>query len=189
MLRNHWIGSFQDACLAYTRPSSTGYRFYDKPFAQGGKIFQLTADTDITYIAQDNIRATINSNGCTNLAQKTMIKFIDEDSKCPPINLPIDLGHIFFDCLRIKAFWKLISERINTSKESGMGIVTGVSKEDVFDKLQRYKKLLPVVGNLHALTIWEIYRARTETNLSRVRTETTGIYNRWLTQANHFLRK
>ncbi|PVU95604.1 hypothetical protein BB559_002686, partial [Furculomyces boomerangus] len=100
-----------------------------------------------------------------------------------------DLGHIFFDCLRIKAFWKLISERINTSKESGMGIVTGVSKEDVFDKLQRYKKLLPVVGNLHALTIWEIYRARTETNLSRVRTETTGIYNRWLTQANHFLRK
>ncbi|PVU97461.1 hypothetical protein BB559_002031 [Furculomyces boomerangus] len=52
-----------------------------------------------------------------------------------------------------------------------------ISKENVFDRLCKYKIFVPEIETIHALAMWEIFRARTETGLSGTLTGTKEIKN------------
>ena len=82
---------------------------------------------------------------------------------CPVCNERDEtLTHYFFTCSRVREYWRLIGSFLDRIQEQPPRTPTQLTTKDVVAGWAKKKRYLPNVNVLHALAVWQVYRAHTE---------------------------
>ncbi|OMH79526.1 hypothetical protein AX774_g7058 [Zancudomyces culisetae] len=103
------------------------------------------------------------------------------DSRCSYCKEPNeDYKHIFYECKRIKESWNIVKEFIEKgAAKKRLENTTELNIKDIYGMLNKYKGTIPASNTIHALALWNIYRARTESSLSNTNLNGTELFHRF----------
>ena len=88
------------------------------------------------------------------------------------------LRHYFFECQRIKQMWIRITQFLNdiTCERPNE---TAITIEEVFSGMASWQNKIPNIQALHALALWQVYRAHAEASLDGKKEPPATLFARW----------
>ncbi|OLY78444.1 hypothetical protein AYI68_g7506 [Smittium mucronatum] len=88
--------------------------------------------------------------------------------------------HGYYECNRTKEYWNLIGKFLKDSQIENTEELIIIGSDDVFDQLNRLKKIFPNIATVQALAIWNIHRSRTEMSLANKNLPYTALFIRFI---------
>lgn len=103
-------------------------------------------------------------------------------ANCPICNTEIEtLIHYFWECPRIRTYWKMISNFLNNItivNDHQQPLTT--TKSDLLDGMKKkWGKRIPGIEVMHATAVWQIYRAHAEAMLDNTIAPPVILFARW----------
>lgn len=103
-----------------------------------------------------------------------------DPSKCPVCKVHHEtLRHYFFECPRVRDFWRMIGGFLDRIQMPPATQPTGIELNDVLSGLPSWKDKIPSLLVLYALAMWQIYRSHTECAQENIRIPAITMFARW----------